>query len=173
MRYYYDARIEVNKLEIEADSMEQAEELLGNQLEELFNAAPYNTFPDVELELSDDQDGLDELLNAIDEDQPFYISADASVYHIECAKVAYGEKAVEKAILMSSKYSDETIVSRPTLFERYPKDREGNLLHVVYGRDHIRDVRNAWENQEEVFCSCVCLNSVYDDPKEEQEDANN
>lgn len=155
------------QMQVEATSMEEAKNAVQDRVKELIRGSQLaHRKKAVAYQFSDEQPGLDALLGWIDEDQPFAIAADAALWHIACAKAQYGEDAVDRAIEMSERYSEERIIASPRLFKQYPKDREGNLLHIIWGRDHIQEVRNAWVNQEEVYASCECLNLLYDEPRE-------
>lgn len=125
---------------------------------------------DINCELSDEQPGLEELLCWVDDNWPFCVQADADRYHLECAEEVYGRSNIATAISLSNKYSEETILGtlgeHNGLYERYPLDSDGNLLHIIYGRDWAHDVREAFAHQEEIPASCgACLGSLYDAPK--------
>lgn len=157
------------KLLFDALSLEEAKGEIDWKIHEMLAGSRLaESYRQEEPVLSDEQPGLDELLSWIDEDEPFCIVADANQWHLDCARVAYGEQAIRAAIKMSERYGEETILSTEKLYERYPQDSEGNLLHVVYGREWIQDVRNAWANAEEIPASCACLNSLYDEPRKDE-----
>lgn len=91
--------------------------------------------------LSDEQPGLDELLEWIDDDQPFAVQEPGERYHYDCAVTIFGQVAV---------------------------DREENELTVIYGREWEHEVREAFAHTEEIYSSCGhCRGSLYDAPKKE------
>lgn len=158
------------KILFESRSLEEAKgEVDGKVQEMVAGSALAAGYIQKEPTLSDEQPGLDELLSWIDENEPFCIQADANRWHIDCARIAYGEHVIDTAIAMSGNYSDYDSIRTPDLYERYPQDQEGNLIHVVYGHEWIRDVRNAFCHEEEIPASCACLNSLYDEPREDEE----
>lgn len=119
--------------------------------------------------LSDRQPGIEEIISWIDDNQPIAIVADADFWHIKCAEAKYGEENIDLAIEMSEKYSEYRIVDNKKLFEKYPKDSNGNLLHVVLGRDYIQEINNGIVHGEDNLSSCgACLNYIHDDPREEE-----
>jgi hypothetical protein len=161
------------KASIASNDIENASDNVPRRVWELVAGSPLaEKMFDIGYELSDEQPGLDELLEWIDDDQPFCIQADADRYHVECATEIYGSIHMSKALQLSDKYSEEYIIStidkgEKSLYARYPKDGEGNLLHVIYGREWEHDVREAFAHKEEIPASCgACLGSLYDAPKE-------
>jgi hypothetical protein len=118
---------------------------------------------------SDVQPEIEDIIIWIDDDAPIAVVADANFWHIKCAEANYGEKAVELAIDMSEKYSENRIISNPKLFEKYPKDSDGNLLHVALGREYVHEVLNGVARQEDMLQSCgACRGYIHDDPREEK-----
>lgn len=119
--------------------------------------------------LSDEQPGIEEIISWIDEDQPIAIVSDANYWHIRCAETKYGEENVDLAIEMSEKYSEYRIIENKKLFEKYPKDSDGNLLHVVLGREYIQEINNGLAHGEDNLSSCgACRGYIHDDPREEE-----
>jgi hypothetical protein len=61
------------------------------------------------------------------------LTADTDHYHVECAKRMYGEAAITQAIAMASRFDEFSVTHDDALFEQWPKDRQGNLIHVDAG----------------------------------------
>lgn len=107
--YLFDLEYKDIKVDVEANSFDEAEFKVPDTVMALVQGSKLKAQHKIHCtaHLSEDQPGLDDLLSWIDEERPFAIAADASMYHIECAKVQYGEEAIELAISMSEKYSEE------------------------------------------------------------------
>ncbi len=62
-----------------------------------------------------------------------YITADADVYCEMHAKKRYGSTNITIAVAMRRRYDEHTIVENSALFSQYPKDTEGNMIHLHKG----------------------------------------
>lgn len=58
------------------------------------------------------------------------ITADNGYYHVECAERIYGKASITQAILMASRFDEFTVTHSDALSAQWPKDQEGNLIHV-------------------------------------------
>jgi hypothetical protein len=136
------------KYDIEASSIEQAEKNIPETIKSLLEGSELAQQKyTIESHLSDEQPGLEDILENVDSYLPFVIQVENELYHPACAEEIYGEIRMRKA--------------------EHHRDDE---ITAVYGWDWKNQVRNAFANKEELYFLCShCDGSLYDNPKHEEE----
>lgn len=125
---------------------------------------------DYEQQADTERDDFEAMLDWVDDDEPFAVVADAGRYHLECARAVYGDAAIDKAIELSEQYSEETIIATKALFDAYPKDQDGNLLHIVMGHQWKEEATQRFDHDEYTGESCdACLFLLTEGPAPEDE----